>query len=220
MVEKPFTLKEDPIYFYLPLLYLGIFYVTAIIMADIVTYKLINFSGLVASASLFVFPLTYAISDIVTEAYGRHVALRLIFVALGAEFFSDGGLALMSHLPSPSDIILTANSYKIILAELPRIFVSNVFALIIGAILNINLMNKLKNLYHGRFFIIRSIISTLSGEIAYVILVYLFTFVGKVPFNKILIMMSVSMSFKIIFALIIAYPSAVIAHNIVTRKST
>lgn len=213
------TAQKQNAHFFMPLVYLGMFYITAIIMADVATYRLFVIDGLVASSSLFFFPLTYSISDITTEVYGKRIALKLIFCAVIAEFFSDMGLSFITHVSSLPDMVMTNAAFSTVLGSLPRVFLSNVTALVLGAVLNVTIMYRLKEAYKGRYFVIRSIISTFSGEIVYVIVVYLITFVGKVPMREILVMMCVSMSFKIIFALIVAFPCAWIAHRIAKRAS-
>lgn len=199
--------------YYTPLIYLGIFFVAAIIGADILTYKLISVFGLTASAALIFFPLTYAIGDIAAEVYGKHIAARLVLIAISAEFYVDTILSLTSRLPSPAEATISA-SFTDVLQPLQGIFWGNIVALVISALMNVMVMSKLKRLYKGRHFIIRSLIATFSSEIVYVIIAYTIWFVGRVPVETLLIMMAISMSFKIIFALLAAYPSALISSHI------
>jgi len=203
--------------YYTPLMYLGIFFVAAIIGADILTYKLIIVFGYTASAALIFFPLTYAIGDIAAEVYGKKIAARLVLVAIGAEFYVDTVLSLTSRLPSPAETTIAA-SFTDVLQPLQGVFWGNIIALVISALMNVTVMSKLKTLYKGRYFIIRNLIATFSSEIVYVIIAYTIWFVGRVPVKTLLIMMTISMSFKIIFALIAAYPSALISSRMMALR--
>jgi uncharacterized PurR-regulated membrane protein YhhQ (DUF165 family) len=60
---------------FVPLMCLSIFFIAAIIGADVLTYKLIYLFGFTASAAIIFFPLTYLISDITVEVYGQKTAL-------------------------------------------------------------------------------------------------------------------------------------------------
>ena len=105
------------------------------------------------------------------------------------------------------------------LQPLQGVFWGNIVALVISALMNVAVMSKLKKLYKGRYFIIRSLIATFSSEIVYVIIAYTIWFVGRVPVETLVIMMAISMSFKIIFALLAAYPSALISRRIMALRT-
>ena len=200
-------------HYYTPLIYLGIFFATAIIGADLLTYKLISVWGYTASAALIFFPLTYALGDITAEVYGRPIAVPMVLIAIGAEFYVDTLLSCMSHLDSPSAMD-HSSAFTTVLGPLQEVFWGNVTALAISALMNVIVMSKLKSLYKGRYFIIRNLIATFSSEIVYVIIAYSIWFVGRVPLPTLLTMMAVSKSFKVIFALVVAYPSMLMTRRI------
>ena len=127
--------------YYTPLMYLGIFFVAAIIGADVLTYKLISVFGFTASAALIFFPLTYAIGDIAAEVYGRHIAAKLVLIAICAEFCVDTVLSLASSLPSPAEMTIAA-SFTDVLQPLQGIFWGNIIALVISALMNVTVMSK------------------------------------------------------------------------------
>ncbi len=199
--------------FYIPLLYLGVFFAAAVIGADILTYKLISVFGLTASAALIFFPLTYAIGDITAEVYGRPIAMRMVFISICAEFYVDTILSLVSHVNSPAAMDL-APAFTTVLKPLQEIFWGNLIALIISAVMNVMVMSKLKLIYKGHYFVTRSLIATFSSEIVYIIIAYSIWFVGKIPLNTLCTMMIISMSFKVIFALVVAYPAVLITRYI------
>jgi uncharacterized integral membrane protein (TIGR00697 family) len=216
MEEQMLTSKNQHAYFYIPLMYLGVFFAAALIGADLLTYKLINVFGFTASAALIFFPLTYAIGDITTEVYGKSIAMRLVLISIGAEFYVDTVLSLVSHLPSSAEINLSSAFTKV-LGPLQGIFWGNIIALTASALMNVAVMSRLKSIYKGHYFIIRSLIATFSSEIVYIIIAYTIWFVGRVSIQTLLTMMAISMLFKIIFALVVAYPSIVITRRIASE---
>lgn len=53
-------------------------YVTALITANTVAVKVLNFGPFTTDAGLLTFPITYIVGDILTEVYGYATARRVI----------------------------------------------------------------------------------------------------------------------------------------------
>lgn len=81
--------------------------------------------------------------------------------------------------------------------------------------MNVLVMNKLKQKYQGRYFIIRTFVATFSSELVYIVIAYGIWFWGVVPLPTLLTMMVVSISFKIVFAIVLAYPAKVFTQKII-----
>ncbi len=65
------------------LLLITVIFVTCLIAANIIAVKVISFGFLILPASIFVFPLSYIIGDILTEVYGYRWARRVIWLGFG-----------------------------------------------------------------------------------------------------------------------------------------
>jgi queuosine precursor transporter len=216
----PTSSENKNIKFYLPLLYLGIFYITAMIAADLLTYKMVSVFGQTISLALIIFPLTYAIGDITAEVFGKSVAIRLVLVTLLADFFIDTALSLSTHVSSPEMLSEMTKSITVVFSPLQHVFWGNLIGISIGSIANVTLMSKLKSQLHSQYFILRSIVSTLCGEIIYTIIAYSIWFVGRTSLHNIEIMIAVSMSFKLFFAALSSIPSLYISRAILARKDS
>ncbi len=209
--SSPLSNTESPKL--IPLMYLSIFFIAAIIGADLLTYKLIYFFGFTASASIIFFPLTYTISDITVEAYGKKTALHMLGIAVLAEFYVDTLLSKLSLL-NTNNLDQLNSAYQLILKPLQEIFWGNLIALALSALMNVLVMNKLKKMYKGHYFIIRTFIATFSSELIYIVIAYAIWFWGVVSVPTLITMMLVSMSFKIVFALVLAYPAKLFTQKI------
>jgi uncharacterized PurR-regulated membrane protein YhhQ (DUF165 family) len=139
----------------------------------------------------------------------------MLFIAITAEFYVDTLLSLISTLDLTNGEQLES-AFKLVLSPLQKIFWGNLIALALSALMNVVVMNKLKNCYQGRFFIIRSFMATFSSELVYIVVAYTLWFWGKMPVATLISMMIVSMSFKIIFAMVLAYPAQLITKKIIT----
>ena len=215
---KQFYHSNDEKYF-IPLLYLGVLYITAMIAADLLTYRMVPFLGKAVSCSLFIFPLTYSLGDITAEVYGRHIAVRLVIITLLADFLIDTFLSLSLHIPTVSAHPDMMHSLNKVFSPLQQVFWGNFLGIAVGSIINVKLMSKLKAIYSSRFFLLRSIGSTFCGEIVYTVVAYLVWFKGISSLHDIEIMIAVSMGFKVVFAAFSALPSFYISKHLSLKEN-
>ena len=86
--------------------YLAIFatlcmvFVSTIIMSDLLTYKIDNFFGLTATLAIVIYPLSYRVSNIITECFGKGIAISVIIIGLILEVLFDCFLTIASLIPN------------------------------------------------------------------------------------------------------------------------
>jgi uncharacterized integral membrane protein (TIGR00697 family) len=185
-------------------------YISCLLVASLLVHRLISVGGYAFSTSTLVFPFTYVLSDIITEVYGYKVSRQVIWAAFVSIFIFDNIMPLIALMPS-SDMHGVKNAYDQVLSPLPRVFLGDFIALNVGAFTNAYLLSKWKILTQGKYFWMRSIGSTAVGEVAFTIIAFAIMFVGTIDTHTLLQAMVISYVFKIIFAIIIAFPGNVIA---------
>ncbi|MCF6775233.1 queuosine precursor transporter [Thiotrichales bacterium 19X7-9] len=179
--------------------------IAAVTASDLLTYKLFQFHNIIGSASLFIFPLVYLLSDIVTELYGRKAARFLLYITLICECLFDVGLSLIIQLPSPSTFH-TQNAYDHVLGALARVYWGGLIALIISALVNISIMSFLKKKLAGKAYSIRSFSSTMIGLILFTTIGYFIWFYGIESTATIIELILVSLLSKLIVVIIMLIP--------------
>ena len=192
-----------------------------IIVAIYLTLKLLIFavgdkmlvinSYHIAIGSLFI-PFWFFVGDIITELYGFKFTRKIIFVALICQF-SFAFICFITTL-MPSNNSETNNAYNLIFSLMPRLAFSSLLALVFGALSNAYLMDILKRIVHGKYFMLRSLGTSLIGEVIFSFIAIYSQFMGKTSFEHILQMLGASVSIKLIVSLIIAYPVSIIANYI------
>ena len=125
------------------LIFVSMLYLSCIIAADLLTYKIISIFQFAGSASLIIFPLIFLLSDMITELYGKKVSRFFLYSALVVEFIFDVIFSQVIYLASPSTFTHQA-AYTYVLGSLPRVFSGVFVALIISSLINIFLMSKWK----------------------------------------------------------------------------
>ncbi|CAM3055425.1 conserved hypothetical integral membrane protein [Legionella steigerwaltii] len=139
--------------------YLTLTYSMIIVLANWFDPRLISIWGLTTDAGTLIFPLSFLLSDLITEVYGYKYARRTIWCGFVFNLFFILYGQLVIHMPNPSfatnnalfDALLTINS-RIILASLISYLISESF--------NSYLIAKTKIKVQGRYMAGRFLLSS------------------------------------------------------------
>jgi len=173
-----------------------------VLLSNIISVKLISlpFFDLVIPAGLLTYPLTFLLSDLVTEIFGAKKARYMIYIAFGMNILSIIILQLTLLIPSYNSENDYAFKFVLGLSGL-RIF-SSLVAYIISQLVDIQLYAWIKRYTGDRFLWLRNNGSTwISQGVDTVIvdLIYLYGGLGM-GFNLILPIMCFSYLYKAFFS--------------------
>jgi queuosine precursor transporter len=140
------------------------FFVTALVVSNIIAVKLVEVSGRVFPAGLVIFPLSYVLGDVLTEVYGIRAARRVIWLGFACNLLALGAIQAAIHLPAADFWTENQSAYEDILGTTWRLFVASLAAYLVGELANAYVLAYLKGATHGRFLWVRTIGSTIVGE--------------------------------------------------------
>lgn len=202
------------------ILLISMLFVTIDLAAVSVAYKIVslNYFLEINSAATFIFPLTYAIGDIVTEVYGYNMARKLIWLSLFLQFIFAMLITAAINLPSPT--FWTFNdAYTTVFGSTLRFVLAGTIANIASNFMNVYIVSKLKIPMEGRLFWVRSILSTLiSGLLLTAIIVAVGFFGSEINVPKAGIMFKSTYFCEIFYALALVIPAALIAKFLKTSE--
>lgn len=185
-------------------------YITLHIVTAFVQNRLVTINHVDICAAIFIYPITYLISDIVTEIYGYKVARSLLWYAIFSWLLTALLVEMVIHLPSPRYLADYANKFDIVMSPMFRSIMSGTVAVLAGQFLNIYIISKWKVLTRGRYFWMRSVGSSLIGDFITTFLAIIFIFVGRMSWHNIIEVASYEYSINIIFDVIGAFFSSYI----------
>lgn len=187
--------------FFLLALYL-IFLLATVCLASRIT----QVGSMLVPGGIFVFPFTFAICDIVGEVYGYAYPRLFIWIGVLAEFVFSFIVIGVSYLPAP-EFFSQANSYQAVFNPTIRYVISGLAGLLVGELTNVYLLAKWKVFLKGKFFILRSLLSTALGQALLTIIVDALNYFGKMSDVDLGWMMVCGYLWKICSALLMAFPS-------------
>lgn len=186
-------------------------YLTFLLAAVVVVYKLVAVGGFVISEGTIIFPLTYIFGDIIAEVYGYRLSRRLIWFGLLCEFIFTLTIVLIIKIPGP-EFWQHQEAYDQVLGKILNVSLANGLAIPTGAFVNAYVITKWKILVNGRYFWLRGLISTAIGEFIFCLIAPTVVFIGVLPIEKIIHIIVSTYSVKMIFAVISIYPVVLTAN--------
>ncbi len=170
-------------------------------------------AGMVLPGGIYVFPLTFLICDIISEAYGY--ALAKAFIWYG--FIAQGMFVLLAQLfllMPTSDAAGDGSAYHAVFDPTIRLSLAALAGFYVGERFNIYLMNNWRIRLSGKYFILRSICSTAIGQAFLSIIVDAIGFYDKLSHAELLHMMISTWSLKVIYSLIFVFPTMVLMKHL------
>ncbi len=160
-------------------------FVTCLITANIIAVKPVQIGGLIFPAAVVIFPIAYIFGDILTEVYGYARARQTIWIGFACNLIAVMAIYVGGLLPA-AGFWPNQSAYDTILGFAPRLLAASFIAYLIGEFLNSLVLAKLKVRTAGRYLWLRTISSTLVGELADSIVFITVAFWGVWPGDQML----------------------------------
>ncbi len=176
-------------------------FVTCLITANIIAVKPVQIAGLVFPAAVVVFPFAYIFGDILTEVYGYARARQAIWIGFACNLIAVVAIYLGGLLPA-AGFWPNQTAYDTILGFTPRLLAASFSAYLVGEFLNSTVLAKLKVATNGRYLWVRTIGSTLVGELADSVVFITAAFLGVWPGDQILTGIVTQWGIKVVYEVI------------------
>jgi uncharacterized integral membrane protein (TIGR00697 family) len=140
------------------------FFVTALVVSNIIAVKLAEVGGRVFDAGNVLFPLAYLLGDVLTEVYGFRAARRVILLGFACNLLAVAAIQIALALPAAGFWEENQAAFETILGTTWRIFVASLTAYLVGELTNSFVLQRMKAATNGRFLWSRTIGSSLVGQ--------------------------------------------------------
>jgi uncharacterized integral membrane protein (TIGR00697 family) len=155
-------------------------FVTCLLTANTIAAKLIVVGGLVLTAGIVIFPVSYVIGDVLTEVWGYAATRRVIWLGFACNALMVLAVWIGGELPA-APFWNGQAAYQEILGHAPRILAASFAAYLVGEFANAFVLAKLKVATAGRWLWLRTIGSTLVGQGLDSVVFVTLAFAGAVP---------------------------------------
>lgn len=155
-------------------------FVTVLLISNVTSTKIVNLGLFTFDGGTLLFPLSYIFGDILTEVYGYARSRKVIWLGFFAALLMSISFIVVGVLP-PAPDWQYQTAYNQILGLTPRIVAASLVAYFVGEFSNSFVLAKLKILTRGKWLWVRTISSTLLGQVLDTAIFILIAFIGVVP---------------------------------------
>src|SRR5713226_7714877 len=106
-------------------------FVTCLLTANTIASKLVSVGGLVLTAGVVIFPLSYVLGDVLTEVWGYAAARRVIWLGFACNALMVAAVWLGGAIPAAA-FWTGQTAWDEILGHTPRILVASFVAYLVG----------------------------------------------------------------------------------------
>ena len=155
--------------------FLSSIFITALVVSNLIFQKFFSwypFNFQVFGIKLFElsvgvlpYPITFLITDIISEIFGKRKANQVVVMGILASIFSIGLLLLGDVLPASSSSPIDNKTFNLVFSASPLAVLASMSAYLIAQFLDIRIYHFWKQLTQGKYLWLRNNFSTFSSQI-------------------------------------------------------
>ncbi len=161
-------------------------YTMFISMSNWYDARLVLMLGMPISPGALIFPLSFMVSDIITEVYGYKNARLAIWSALFFNLLFVVFGQIIVHMPSPSFATENAAFDRVLQLDL-RVIIASFVAYMVSEPINAAMIARIKLYFSGRYMGIRFVLSTVVASLLDSLFFSFIAFVGTYQAAHILV---------------------------------
>ena len=156
----------------------------------------------IVSAGILPYPLTFLVTDILSEIYGKRKTNQVVISGFVASLFVLLFLWLGAQPSAISDSPVNDSVYNTVFHNAWRVILASMIAYLCAQFLDVRLFHFLKNLTKGKHLWLRNNASTIGSQLVDTILVICVLFIGVWSSDQIMSAIFDGWLFKMLCALI------------------
>lgn len=170
-------------------LFLATLFITALIACNLIANKFIvvdlGFKTFTISAGVLPYPITFLITDILSEIYGRKKTNQVVMMGFTALVFTLFILWLGSLFPAIDGSPVSNELYNTAFGNSWRVIMSSMVAYLFAQLVDVRLFHFWKDLTNGKHLWLRNNASTVLSQLVDTTLVVLVLFAGVLPWSTV-----------------------------------
>ncbi len=183
----------------------GIF-IASLVTCNLIANKFVTvdlgFKVFIVSAGILPYPLTFLVTDLISELYGQRKANLVVFSGFIASLFVLLFLWLGGQFSSIPDSLVTDEIYNSVFQNAWRLIAASMIAYLFAQFVDVRIFHFWKKLTNGKHLWLRNNGSTIASQLVDTTLVICILFVGVWNTDQILSAIIDGWIFKMLMALL------------------
>lgn len=161
---------------------LGALFIAALITCNLIANKFISldlgFKTFIISAGVLPYPITFLITDILSELYGRKRTTHVVLSGLFASIFVLLILWLGAQFPAIESSPVDDTTFDQVFQNAWRVIAASMLAYLVAQLVDVRLFHFWKGITGGRMLWVRNNFSTIVSQLIDTTLVVVVLFIG------------------------------------------
>jgi uncharacterized integral membrane protein (TIGR00697 family) len=170
-----------------------------------------EFTRVTMTAGVIAFPVTFIVTDVMNEYYGKRGIRYVTFVGMGMIVFEFLLLWICIEVPVDPSSPVSQSAFAEVFGSSQRVIVGSLTAYLLGQLADITLFHWLRQLTRGKYLWLRATGSTFGSQFIDTFIVLSIAFVGQLSFQEIIAITLFNYGYKFVIAVGIT-PIIYLAH--------
>lgn len=144
---------------------LSTIFITALLLTNLIAAKYFTFLGLTLSCGTLVYPISFIITDIVSEIYGLQRARLLVWIGFVVSLLATGVVWISHQLPIAANSPVDATSFGQVFGFMPGLVLGSMIAYLIAQLIDVQVFEYIRKMTHNKHLWMRNTLSTLVGQL-------------------------------------------------------
>jgi hypothetical protein len=170
-------------------LYLAALFIAALVVCNLIANKFIEvdlgFKTFIISAGVLPYPITFLITDILSEIYGKKKAARIVWAGFTASVFVLGVLMLAQQFNAIEGSPVDDATYNAVFGNSWRVIFASMTAYLCAQLIDVRIYHFWKRKTQGKHLWLRNNFSTIFSQLVDTTLVVGVLFIGVKPASDI-----------------------------------
>jgi len=205
----------------------GVF-LTALVVAEATASKLFTvldlpftlhilgqeFDQVIMTAGVIAFPVTFIITDLINEYYGKKGIRFITILGMAMIIFEYFLIQIAIKVPTATISPVPGDAFQVVFGASGRIIIGSLIAYLVGQFADISLFHWLRRLTDGRHLWLRATGSTFGSQFLDTFIVLFVAFYGPMTLQTIVAVTLFNYTYKFVVAIVIT-PLIYMAHWII-----
>ena len=197
-------------------LWLNALFITFLLMAELTGNKLFNVFGLTFTLGVIPFPVTFIITDVLNEFYGKTSVKHTTLLGMVMILLAYGIIVIDLQIPALPDSPIDDASFERVFANSGLVIMGSIVAYLVGQFIDIHIFHFIRMQTKGKYIWLRATGSTVISQL---IDSFIVIFIALGPYKSFLELLKIGFNnfgYKMLIAVALT-PLIYLSHGLVVR---
>ncbi|TGK14779.1 VUT family protein [Leptospira fluminis] len=195
---------------------LSALFLTFLLMAEVTGSKWIQAFGFTMTIGVIPFPVTFIVTDLLNEYYGRRGVRYLTLVGMVMIVLAYFLLQIDMNIPAVENSPVDDPSFHTVFTNTGQVIAGSVIAYLIGQLIDIQIFHLIRKKTKNRFIWLRATGSTIVSQLLDSYVVIFVAYWGQYEFGVLNSISSTNFVYKMVIAIAIT-PVIYLSHSFIER---